>query len=130
MNRRLTSIACGLIAVLLIAAAPMPAQAAGTLTIHNKDCTRLKGLKRERRVRVHVYATQSECTNKRVTVHIGESETVSLKGHYKAAGRRYICHYSHEAHGASFGNNDVKGTEVSSVTCKKDRVDYCHCKKD
>ena len=120
--------AIGLMSALLIAVAMPMAAHAGTLTIYNKNCTHLKGLKRKKSVTVKVTADVG-CTNTKVKVKTGQSKTISLTVRDKKGD---ICEYHHYAKGtgASWPPKDVMGDEVSSVTCKRDWARVCQCKKD
>lgn len=128
MDRSAISIVCSFIAVLMIAAAPLVAQA-GTVTIHNDNCTTLKDFKTHKWVRVHVDSIQPGSTNKWVKLGLGESEKISLRETYKLGGKRLTYYYVHEAAGTA-GDNDVSGKEDSSVTCRKETLNICNCRKD
>lgn len=134
-NKRITLIICNFIAVLMIAAAP--AAHAGTLKIHNSNCTKWVW----KRVTVHVKAGDQDvgCTRTKVSLRKGKSKTIELiptsTKYEKPAGAvvtvpEYECKYRHEASGTVLGKRDVHGKQHSSVTCKKDWGGVCQCKKD
>ena len=107
--------------------APMMVQA-GTLTIHNQNCTHKTGnWKTKKEVTVHVYNEFRGCTEKKVTVHRNRSETIEIAATDKNG---YACgKYRHEAKGTTFGKYDVYGNEDSRVICKKDWAGVCQCTK-
>ena len=130
MTGHVKSIARGLVAMLVITAAPIVAHA-GTLTIYNDNCTTLKGLKKKNWVKVHVDTIQPGGTNVWVKVRKGESETIWLIEEYEFLGNTYTYYYVHEAQGTTGGDNDVSGREHSSVTCRKGSwFGICQCLKD
>lgn len=131
MNRGVRSIAYSLAAALmLVTAMPMTAQA-GTLTIYNDNCKTTVGLFKTRNwVKVHVDTIQAGGTDTWVKVPKSESRTVSLIEKYTAFGNTYTYYYVHEAQGTTGGDNDVKGTEDSRVTCRTDWIGVCQCLKD
>lgn len=128
MNSAMKFTALGLISMLLIAiTVPTTTYAAGTLTIYNKNCTRLKGFKKKHEVKVHVFTNEIGCRDIHVTVKKGDYKTIGLKEHgtYEDCGK-----YHHEATGTTAGKADVHPNETSWVTCLKDAVGLCHCLKD
>lgn len=127
MNNRIKLIACALASVLAMTiATPMTAHA-GTLTIYNKNCTKLKGFKQVKRVTVHVYDPDTVgCTKTDVTVHKGSAKKIWLE----PGSRTNPCKYKHEAKGLILGKTDVHGSKNSSVTCEKDPDKICQCTKD
>ena len=118
---------------LMLTAVATPVQA-GTLTIHNKNCVQHKGLDFVKRVTVHVHGQFACKTNKYVAINEGHSKTITLDEYFNASdigdGTVNECKYFHEAKGTARGEQDVFGTEDSSVTCSKDRVGTCRCTKD
>ena len=135
MIKQIKIITCAAAAALLLATLALPAHA-GTLTIYNKNCIKVKGFKKYKRVSVHVWGPDECNTKTTVTVHQGESTTITLDEYYRVEkseyneGTRKECIYAHEAKGTVFGGHNVRGTEDSHVTCKKDSIGVCQCKKD
>lgn len=130
MTRHVKSIARSLVAMLIIAAAPIVTHA-GTLTIYNDNCTTLQGLQTKNWVKVHVDTIQPGGTNTWVKVDKGESKTIGLIEEYWFYGNWYTYYYVHEAQGTTGGDNDVSGKEDSSVTCRKGSwFGICQCLKD
>ena len=130
------AIISGALAAALALPATAPLAHAGTLTIHNENCTKNIGFKKRKRVTVHVWG-QEECdTDKKVTIDQGESKTIELDDHFKTSGSVYEegvvkeCKYGHEAMGTVSFKHDVAGSQDSHVTCKKDRIGVCQCRKD
>ena len=132
MNKPMKIITLGFIFALMtiVINAPMTAQA-GTLTIYNKNCTTLKVLKKVKRVTVHVFDDWFiKCTDKKVTVGIGQSKTITLKETgYTTKGRWKACRYSAEPMGTSEGPSGLPGDEDLHITCKKGGL-WCGCFKD
>lgn len=135
MNKRITLIGYFLIsAMLTMLIAPITMAHAegsnGSLTIYNDNCTKTVGFKKYKRVTVHVYdpsPSMDDCTNTYVTVGMGSRKTIEL---IPDLGENTRCDYRHEAKGTAWGDQDVRGDRHSSVTCKKDRIKVCQCKKD
>ena len=118
---------------LMLSAVATPIQA-GTLTIHNKSCVKLKGLDSVSRVTVHVHGQYGCKTNRYVTVNEGHSKTITLDEHFNdldiGDGTVSECKYSHEAKGTARGEQDVLGTDDSYVTCREGWAGSCQCTKD
>ena len=118
---------------LMLSAVAAPVQA-GTLTIHNENCVQHKGIDFVKRVTVHVHGQFACKTNKYVTVNKGHSKTITLDEYFTdpdiGGDAVSECKYFHEAKGTVRGEQDVLGTEDSSVTCRKDRGKICQCTKD
>ena len=131
MSKGINLIVLGLVSALLITTTMPMAAHAGTLTIYNENCTHLKGLKRKKSVTVTVKAgiTNGGCTYTKVKVKTGQSKTISLTERDRQGD---ICKYRHNAKGTGITDppKDVKGDEVSSVTCKRDWARVCQCRKD
>lgn len=105
----------------------------GKVTVTNDNCTKLKGFKTKKRVRVHVYNDADVMCNQFDSewhhIHQGDSVTVKLVGWVDggAGTRPHYCTYAIEAEGTTAGKS-VNGNEDSSVTCKKDWGGVCQCK--
>lgn len=137
MKKHKTSIAGILMSVLLpIATTPMAeaSENRGTLVIYNKNCTKVKGFKKHKRVTVHVYSSSSDsCTRTSVTIGQGEYKTVSLVPYWydvSAPKKAKDCKYYHQAYGTVGGENDVRGDEGATVSCRKDWLGVCQCRKN
>ncbi len=120
-------IACAAVAALMIAiTAPMTAQA-GTMTIHNENCTKQVWFKKHKKVTVNIRGQQVGCTKTSVTVWQGSPKTIWLEptGDYGEE-----CKYKHEARGTVYRKKDVYGTANTSVTCKKNSEGLCRCRKN
>lgn len=101
---------------------------AGTLTIYNKNCTKLVWFKQKNHVTVKVYDKMMGCTDTKVNVHKGSRETIWLEP--KGDNGRE-CMYRHRPTGLLGGKADVAGHRNSSVTCeRKDADNACWCTKD
>lgn len=135
MTKHMNLIAGILMSTLLLTATAPAVEAyeygSGSLTIYNKNCTKWIGLKKRKRVTVHVFAgnslKRSECTNVDITVSQGQSVTGVMWA--KSYRGRSCGKYKHEAHGTVGGKADVDPNEVAYVTCKKDRYGICQCAK-
>ena len=133
MNKSMKMITLGFISALMAitVAAPITAHA-GTLTIYNKNCKTLVGLKKVRRVTVHVYDfwSRNKCTNKKVTVGIGQSKTITVKETRKTLSGRKTCKYSAEPMGTDDAEDSLlAGDEDTRVTCKSHWLG-CQCVKN
>lgn len=115
--------------MIMIVGAPTTAQA-GTITIRNDNCTTLKWFKRRKWVKVHMFSLLSGCTDRVVRVNVGEARTFGVVSRTTIAGERITCKYAHEAKGTIAGAIDAKGTDDTTVTCKKDGFNVCQCVKD
>lgn len=126
MNKPMKTITLSFIFALMAitVAAPLSAQTEGTLTIYNKNCKTLKGLKKVRRVTVHVYDLLGlkKCTNKKVTVGIGQSKTITLQETRKSG---KTCVYTAEAMGTYGSRFNIAGDQDSRVTCRRSNVCIC-----
>ena len=128
MSKGINLILLGLVSALLITIAMPMAAHAGTMTIYNKNCTHLKGLKRKKFVSVYVNAQESHgCTSTLVQVKTGQSKTVALVAQNE---KGETCKYRHVAKGVIMGDFDVKAEDFSSVTCKRNLARVCKCIKD
>ena len=116
-------------AALLLATLALPAHA-GTVTIYNENCTKTYNFSTKKRVRVRVHSPH--CTDKKVSVRQGHSETVVVQEKYKTrVGGWFNCEgYRHEAMGTKWGKPDAPPDGDTHVTCKKDWLGVCQCTKD
>ena len=131
MTKCMNLIHLGLASALMIAT-PMAAHA-GSVIIANENCKSLKfdpWPKIIRRVTVHVFDYPDACTDTNVTIGEGDVKVVQLAETHEVDGKTYNCMYYHEAKGTAGGVDDVKGSAISSVTCKEDWADVCQCTKD
>lgn len=103
---------------------------AGSMTIHNKNCTKTYDWGTRQRVKVHIYSEgkYDGCTEEAVTVRKGHTRTIELIEHANDGDE--CGKYAHEAMGTAFGDFDIHGGKQSSVTCKKDWLSVCQCTKD
>ena len=133
MAKRTKAVSLVLATALTLAVVATPVRA-GTLTIHNKNCVQQKGLDSIKRITVHVHGQLACKTNRYVTINKGHSKTITLDEHFNDAGvgngTVSECRYFHEAKGMPLGEQDVLGTEDSSVTCTKAGGGTCQCTKD
>ena len=127
MIKRMKLAIPGLVSALLITTTMPMAAHAGNVTIYNKNCTHLKGLKRKKFVTVYIYAREDYCTDTKVQVKTGQSKTIALVAQNE---KGETCKYIHVAKGIIGGAYNVKAEDFSSVTCKRDFARVCRCKKD
>ncbi len=128
MIKPTTSTAFGFLSALLIATAPFAAHA-GTVSIYNKDCRTVvfKPWPVARsRVTVKIDGG-SGCTDTKVTIGKGETQTVQL---VTRDSNGSTCSYTYAPMGTSDAIHHIFGNENSSVTCKEEGLaEVCDCKR-
>lgn len=129
MTGRMKFIICGVVAMLMLCNVMPPTAQAGTVTIYNKNCHKLKGFKYYKRVTVNIFNKFKGCTGYRVTVKQGRSKVVYLR-ELSTVDNGPCSSYAHEANGTVGGHYDAPADGHTHVTCKRDWADVCQCKKD